>query len=98
MVDQERCKQHEQIEDGEHEQPVRSAAVGPSAPVQLTCEQKEKRPADSGGSAPNPPCKTPNPRELPGQTQEAAFNQDMAALCSGHRGNPPQPYRCQRRL
>src|ERR1700721_2117951 len=35
LVDQESRKQHEQIEDGEHEQPVSSAAIGLNASVQL---------------------------------------------------------------
>src|ERR1700731_498412 len=46
MVDQEGRKQHEQIEDGEHEQPVSSAAIGLNASAQLMCKQKEKHPAD----------------------------------------------------
>src|ERR1700722_10650299 len=39
MLNQEGRKQCEQIEDGEYEQPVRSAAVGPGAPADPTCEQ-----------------------------------------------------------
>jgi hypothetical protein len=46
MVDQEGRKKREQVHDGEHEQPVSSAAIGPGAPVQPTSEQKKNRPAD----------------------------------------------------
>ena len=51
MVDQESRKQHEQIDDREHEQPVSSAAIEPLGSVQPLCEQKEKRPANRGGRA-----------------------------------------------
>jgi hypothetical protein len=49
VVEQERREQCEQIENGKQEQPVSGATIG-LAPVQLLCEQKEKRAADYGGS------------------------------------------------
>lgn len=64
MVDQKARKQHEQIEDGEHEQPVSSAAIGLNGPVQLTREQKEKPPADSGNRAIHRACKPQYPGQL----------------------------------
>src|SRR5246127_2536597 len=78
MVDQEGRKQHEQIEDGEHEQPVSGAALGFDALVQLKCELKEKRPADRGDRAINGACKSKHPWQLRGESHEAAIDQDLA--------------------
>src|SRR5258706_11208190 len=87
MVDQEHRKQHEQVEDGEHEQSLSSAAIGSSASVELTCEQKEKRPADRGDRAIDGPCKSEHPGQLRGQNQEAAVDQDLPRCCSPSRDN-----------
>ena len=82
MVDQEGRKQHEQIEDGEHEQPMSRAAIGPSAPVQLDCKQKEKRPADRGDRAIDRASKPEYPGQLRDRNQEAAVDEDLACRCS----------------
>src|SRR5258707_7351302 len=87
MVDQEHRKQHEQVEDGEHEQSLSSAAIGPSASVELTCEQKEKRPADRDRRAIDGPCKSEHPGQLRGQNQEAAVDQYLPRCSSPSRDN-----------
>src|ERR1700722_7476820 len=46
VLNQEGRKQCEQIEDGECEQPLSSAAVGPGAPADPPCEQQENRAAN----------------------------------------------------
>src|SRR5258708_12351094 len=87
MVDQENRQKHEKVEDGEQEQSLSSAAIGPSASVELTCEQKEKRPADRDGRALDGPCKSEHPGQLRGQNQEAAVDQDLPRCCSPSRDN-----------
>src|ERR1700732_5465906 len=87
MVDQESRKQHEQIEDGEAKQLVSGVAIGPSAPAQLNCEEKEKPPTDRDDRAIDRPCKPEYPGQLGGESQEAAVDEDLALCCGMSRDN-----------
>src|ERR1700748_3585413 len=66
VVDQESGKQHEQIEDGESEQPMSGAAIVPSASVQLEREQNENCSAGRDDRAIERARKTKRPGQLRG--------------------------------
>ena len=80
MVDQEGRKQHEQIGDGEHEQPVSSAAIGSNAPVQLECEQQGKAPRRSRRSRHRSSLQTRAPRAAPRPEPGGRCRSGSAAL------------------
>src|SRR5580692_3568430 len=92
VINQEGCKQREQIENGEYEQPVSSAAIGPGAPANPTCEQKENSAAKRGDRAIHRACKPQKPRQLRGKNQETAIDQDLARRCSASRDNRQHRY------
>src|SRR5215475_2932897 len=85
VIDRERRKQREQIEDGRQEQPVSVATIGSSAFVQLKCEQEEKSTADCGDRAIDRACKPELPGQLRSENKQAAVDQDLPRRCSPSR-------------
>src|SRR5215468_7055583 len=85
VIDQERRKQREQIENGKQEQPVSGATISYNALVQLKCEQEEKYAADCGDRAIDHACKPELPGQLRSENKQAAVDQYLPRCCSPSR-------------
>ena len=73
IAGKQRREQHEQVENGKHEQAMSRASVGLTAPVQLQGKRNKDRSADDGGRAVDRARKPERPRAAPKPAPEERY-------------------------
>src|SRR5580700_8025830 len=82
MVRQQCGEQHEQVGDGEREQPMRSSSISLRTPPQLKREPNENRSADKGDRPIDDAGKAEHPRQHRNRQKGHAVNEDLSRRCS----------------